>query len=214
MSENGTTHLLPAIEALLYVVEEPLQRERLYELFPDAEGIDIEEAIDALKQRYNVDEGGLLLRDIAGGVQLTTRPEVDDFIREYLKVKKKTALSRQALETLAIIAYEQPITTPEIREIRGSDPSGTIKTLLQRKLIRIAGRKDVIGRPFMYSTTKDFLVHFGLSGLDDLPKPEEFAGLLDEAAEAEEQAGIVLRGDEESGEAEAGGWQRYDGDEG
>lgn len=212
MSETGTPYLLPAIEALLYIVDEPLQRDRLFELFPDVDGVEIEEAIEALKNRYNADGGGLLLRDIAGGVQLTTRPEVDDFIREYLKVKKRTALSRQALETLAIIAYEQPITTPEIREIRGYDPSGTIKTLLQRKLIRISGRKDVIGRPFMYATTKDFLVHFGLSSLGDLPKPEEFAGLLDETYEAEEQAEIVIRESDEPGE-NAGGFERFDGDE-
>lgn len=213
MSNNDTTYLIPAIEALLYVVEEPLQRERLYELFPEAEGIEIEEAIEALKKRYNADCGGLLLRDIAGGVQLTTRPEVDDYIREYLKVKKRSALSRQALETLAIIAYEQPITTPEIREIRGFDPSGTIKTLLQRKLIRISGRKEVIGRPFMYSTTRDFLVHFGLSSLDDLPKPEEFAGLLDETIDDEERAGIILRDSEDPGEAVDESWERYKGDE-
>jgi segregation and condensation protein B len=169
-----------AIEALLYVIDEPLTRERLYELFSDVDGEKIEVAIDLLRDRYNQDGGGLLLRDIAGGIQLSTRPEYDDWIREYLKVKKRSQLSRQALETLAIIAYEQPITTPEIKEIRGTDPSGVIRTLLQRKLIRISGRKEVIGRPFMYRTTQEFLVHFGLSELGDLPKPDEFISLLDD----------------------------------
>jgi segregation and condensation protein B len=173
---------LPAIiEALLYVVDEPLKRERLYSLLPDAEGIAIEEAIEIVRHRFASQDSGLMVREVAGGIQLVTRPEFDPLIREYLSVKRRSQLSRQALETLAIIAYEQPISTPEIKELRGTDPSGVISTLLQRRLIRIAGRKEVIGRPFMYATTDEFLLHFGLRSLDDLPKPEDFDTLLEEA---------------------------------
>lgn len=171
------------IEALIYVLDEPLKRERLYALLPEAEGAEIEEALAALKREYDEDGRGLEVRELADGILLSTRPEYDEYIREYLKVKRKSQLSRQALETLSIISYEQPITTPEIKEIRGIDPSGVIKTLLQRKLIRISGRKDVIGRPFMYATTDEFLIHFGLKSLDDLPKPEEFVHLIDEQEE-------------------------------
>jgi segregation and condensation protein B len=200
-----------AIEALLYVIDEPLSRERLYELFSDVDGEKIEDAINLLRDRYNRDGGGLSLRDIAGGIQLSTRPEFDDWIREYLKVKKRSQLSRQALETLAIIAYEQPITTPEIKEIRGADPSGVIRTLLQRKLIRISGRKEVIGRPFMYRTTQEFLVHFGLPELGDLPKPDEFISLLDDLEEEfESQVATKTENQENDIPEEDSDFQRFE----
>lgn len=174
-------NLQAAIEALLFVVDEPLSRQRLYELFSDVEGTAIEDALEGLKQRYSKEKSGVVLREIAGGFQLATRQEFDEYIRNYLRVKRRTQLSRQALETLAIVAYEQPITIPEIREIRGLDPSGVVKTLLERRMIKIVGRKDVVGRPFLYRTTDEFLIHFGLRSLDDLPKPEEFAELIGES---------------------------------
>lgn len=174
-------NLQAAIEALLFVVDEPISRQRLYELFSGVEGAEIEAALESLKRRYDDDNSGIILREIAGGFQFATRQAFDEHIRNYLRVKRRSQLSRQALETLAIVAYEQPITIPEIREIRGLDPSGVVKTLLERKMIKIVGRKDVVGRPFMYRTTDEFLIHFGLRNLDDLPKPEEFVELIGES---------------------------------
>jgi len=198
--------LAAAIEAILYVISDPLDRERLMEICPQADAESIDEAIALLNAKYSQESGGLWLREIAGGLQMSSRPEHDDLIREYLKIERRTQLSKQALETLAIIAYEQPITVPEIREIRGADPSGVIRTLLGRKLIRIAGRKEVIGKPFMYATSTDFLEYFGLNTLDDLPKPEEFVNLLDDGSgefepyelREREQSGLVRFEEEES----------------
>lgn len=162
------------------MLTEPFQKERLLEVCPEADDELLDEAVGLLNAKYADENSGVMLREIAGGLQLTTRPEQDNYIREYLKIQKRSQLSRQALQTLAIVAYEQPITTPEIREIRGADPSGVIRTLLSRKLIKIAGRKEVIGKPFMYATTKEFLEYFGLNTLDDLPKPDEFVNLIDD----------------------------------
>lgn len=172
--------LAAALEALFYVIDEPLKRERLRELYADFEPAQIDEALGVLMARYAQAGCGLQMREVAGGYQISTRPEYGEQIREFLRIKKRMSLSKQALETLAIIAYEQPITTPEIREIRGYDPSGVIRTLLHRKLIRIAGRKEVIGRPMMYASTDEFLIQFDLNTLDDLPKPEEFVNLIDD----------------------------------
>lgn len=189
--------LAALVEAILYVITDPFDRERLLEICPEADGEMLEDAIALLQEKYAAPDGGLMLREIAGGLQLASRPEQDEYIREYLKIQKRTQLSKQALETLAIIAYEQPITVPEIREIRGADPSGVIRTLLGRKLIRIAGRKEVIGKPFMYATSSDFLEYFGLNTLDDLPKPDEFVNLLDDGSDEFEQH--TLTSHEQSG---------------
>ena len=121
-----------------------------------------------------------LLVEVAGGHQITTRPEYNDWIRELLDPKSPTRLSIQALETLAVIAYKQPVTLPEIIELRGVKSGGVLKTLLEKRLIRIAGRKEVVGRPILYGTTKQFLLHFGLKDLGELPKIEEFAEVLGE----------------------------------
>lgn len=168
------------LEALIFVADGPVPRDRLLQLFHDLDGIVIEEALEALKRECEGDGRGIRLREVGGGFQFFTRPEYDDLIREYLNVRRRSQLSAQALETLAIVAYEQPISTPEIREMRGIDPGYVLRTLLERKLIRIVGRKEVVGRPFIWGTTNSFLVHFGLSSLDDLPKPDEFVSLLDE----------------------------------
>jgi segregation and condensation protein B len=118
--------------------------------------------------------------EIAGGWQITTRPEYNDWVREMLDPKSPTRLSIQALETLAVIAYKQPVTLPEIIELRGVKSGGVIKTLLEKRLIRITGRKPVVGRPMLYGTTKEFLLHFGLRDLAELPKIEEVAEVLGE----------------------------------
>jgi len=171
------------IEALLFVADEPLERDALLRLLPGADGVQLEEAISRLKEEYGADGRGVVLREIAGGILISTREQYDDYIRDYYRAPRASHLSQQALETLAIIAYEQPISTPEIRELRGADPGGVLRTLLERKLIKVIGRKEVVGRPFLYATTNSFLMHFGLRSLDDLPKPEEFAALVDAAPE-------------------------------
>ena len=136
--------------------------------------------LEELRADYARDERGLQLVEVAGGYQITTRPEYNDWVRELLDPRTPTRLSIQALETLAVIAYKQPVTLPEIIELRGVKSGGVVKTLLEKRLIRITGRKEVVGRPMLYGTTKQFLLHFGLKDLDELPKIEEFAEVLGE----------------------------------
>jgi segregation and condensation protein B len=147
---------------------------------------------------------------VAGGWQITTRPEYNDWVRELLDPKTPTRLSIQALETLAVIAYRQPATLPEIIELRGVRSQGVVKTLLEKRLIRITGRKEVVGRPMLYGTTKQFLLHFGLKDLNELPQIEEFAEVLGEevdvpglkrAIEAPRPVEVPLAEDEEAPEA-------------
>ncbi|HEV7784273.1 MAG TPA: SMC-Scp complex subunit ScpB, partial [Thermoanaerobaculia bacterium] len=131
-------------------------------------------ALGAVLARYDGEGRGVLVEDVAGGVRLATRPEVVGWLRRFFDISGGTKLSMAALETLAIIAYRQPITGPEIQELRGVNPAGVIKTLLERRMIRIVGRKEVVGKPFLYGSTREFLVHFGLNSLKDLPPLEEF----------------------------------------
>src|SRR6266545_42071 len=140
----------------------------------------IQEALEELKADYARDVRGLQLVEVAGGWQITTRPEYNDWVRELLDPKTPSRLSIQALETLAVVAYKQPVTLPEIIDLRGIKSGGVIKTLLEKRLIRILGRKEVVGRPILYGTTKQFLLHFGLKDLSELPKIEEFAEVLGE----------------------------------
>jgi len=171
-----------AIEAVLFVSSEPVPRSRLLELFEEDEREQAAEALAAVLARYTPgadgDAGtsprGVFVEDVAGGVRIATRPEMASWLRRFFDVSGGTKLSMAALETLAIIAYRQPITGPEIQELRSVNPSGVIKTLLERRLVRIAGRKEVVGKPFLYGTTREFLVHFGLNSLRDLPPLEEF----------------------------------------
>jgi segregation and condensation protein B len=163
-----------ALEAVLFVAGEPVSRERLVELFEDLERAEVEAALESVLQRYGGPSSGLQVDEVAGGLRLVTRPDVHDHLRRFFASGGGNKLSMAALETLAIIAYRQPVTGPEIQELRGVSPSGVIKTLLERHLVRIAGRKDVVGKPFLYCTTREFLVHFGLKSLKDLPPLEEF----------------------------------------
>jgi len=169
------TDMEAAIEAVLFVSSEPVPRTRLLEMFDEEERDQASEALDAVLARYQPTEGrGVMAEDVAGGVRIATRPEVVTWLRRFFDVSGGTKLSMAALETLAIIAYRQPITGPEIQELRGVNSSGVIKTLLERRLVRISGRKEVVGKPFLYGSTKEFLVHFGLNSLKDLPPLEEF----------------------------------------
>lgn len=170
-----------ALEAVLFVSSEPVPRPRLLEMFGEGERELAAEALEAVLGRYRSarDDGrGVMVDEAAGGLRLVTRPEVNDWLRRFFEVSSGKKLSMGALETLAIIAYRQPITGPEIQELRSVNPSGVIKTLLERRLVRIAGRKAVVGKPFLYTTTREFLIHFGLRSLKDLPPLEEFEEAL------------------------------------
>jgi segregation and condensation protein B len=173
------------LEALIFASPQPVTPREIDRVLGGISKEDWGAAIEELKGEYGRQGKGLQLVEIAGGYQITTRPEYNDWVRELLSPKTPTRLSIQALETLAVIAYKQPVTLPEIIELRGVKSGGVIKTLLERRLIRIVGRKEVVGRPMLYGTTKEFLLHFGLKDLSELPKIEEFAQVLGEEVDVE-----------------------------
>ena len=168
------------IEALIYVSDEPLNAKTIAAVLKEEEPV-IDEAMAALAEEFNGRKGGLHLREIAGGWQFATRPEYHEHVRAFLKSRPSAKLSLASLETLAVIAYKQPITVPEILEIRGVQSPSSIKTLLDKKLIVAKGRKETIGRPMMYGTSKEFLIQFGLKDLSDLPSIEDFQDLAADA---------------------------------
>jgi segregation and condensation protein B len=167
------------LEAVLFVAPDPLPRERLLELFEREDREEAEAALAAVLARYRGDEGhGMMVEEVAGGLRLATRPELHPYLRRFFQVSGRGRLSMAALETLAIIAYRQPLTGPEVADLRGVQSNAVIKTLLERRLVRIAGRKQVVGKPFLYATTREFLLHFGLGTLGDLPPLEEMDELF------------------------------------
>ena len=168
------------LEALIFASPQPITAREVAKVLPGVEKPRWQAALEELRADYARDGRGLQLVDVAGGWQITTRPEYNDWVRELLDPRTPTRLSIQALETLAVIAYKQPVTLPEVIELRGVKSGGVIKTLLEKRLIRIVGRKEVVGRPMLYGTTKQFLLHFGLKDLAELPKIEEFAEVLGE----------------------------------
>jgi segregation and condensation protein B len=170
--------LKPIIEALIYVSEEPITLKQLAAILEGEATDDIQAAVEQLSAEFNSRGGGLELRQLAGGYRLTTRPELSEYVRRYLKSQPSARLSLAALETLAVIAYKQPITIPEILEIRGVTSTSAIKTLLDRRLIVARGHKPVVGRPMLYGTSKEFLIHFGLNDLSELPNLEDFEDLM------------------------------------
>jgi len=167
---------LAIIEALIYVADEPLSAKSVAEVLKEDTSV-IEEAIALLAKEFNERGGGLHLREVAGGWQFATRPEYHEHIRAFLKSRPSAKLSLASLETLAVIAYKQPITVPEILDIRGVQSPSSIKTLLDKKLIVAKGRKEAVGRPMMYGTSKEFLIQFGLKDLSELPSIEDFEDL-------------------------------------
>jgi segregation and condensation protein B len=169
--------LKPVIEALLFVAEEPLGFKQLCKVLGQVDEASVREALDELVAEYEARAGGLEIREIAGGWRISTRPQHHEFIRKYLKTRPSARLSLPALETLAVIAYKQPVTIPEILEIRGVSSTSAIKTLLERRLIIPKGRKETVGRPMMYGTSKEFLLQFGLKDLSELPSIEDFEDL-------------------------------------
>src|ERR1700742_1544111 len=194
------------LEAIIYAAEEPVTLDQLMLLLKDSfaseGGLNFEGAEPAAVQAevksrlralleeliadYNSADRGMEIRAVAGGYRISTKPEHHDVVRSFAKgLKPPVRLSLQALETLAVIAYKQPVTVPEISEIRGVDSSGVIATLLDRKLITTAGRKAVIGRPILYKTTKEFLMRFGLKDVNELPSMEEFEKLVAESFQSD-----------------------------
>jgi segregation and condensation protein B len=172
-----SAELKAIVEALVFASPDPLTPKALFKLLESEPKEDVAAAIEALKKDYDR-PGGLQLVEVAGGYQIVTRPDLHEWVRRLFHERTTQKLTVQALETLAVIAYKQPITALEIGEVRGVNTSGVLNTLLERHLIKIVGRKQVVGRPFMYATTKEFLIRFGLNELGDLPKVEDMAEAL------------------------------------
>ncbi len=168
--------MMAIIESLIFVSEEPLSAKTLAEVLKEERGW-VAVAVDELAKEFNERNGGLMIREVAGGWQFATRPEHHEHIRAFLKSRPSARLSLAALETLAVISYKQPITVPEILEIRGVQSSSAIKTLLDKRLIKACGRKETVGRPMLYGTSKEFLMQFGLKDLSELPSIEDFEDL-------------------------------------
>src|SRR6059058_469987 len=189
--------LKPKLEAIIYAAETPITLDQIVQLVRDsllADGASddadvrsrVRAALDELFADYGVPDRGIEIRQVAGGYRMSTKPEQHDVVRAFAKsLKPPIRLSLPALETLAVIAYKQPVTVPEISEIRGVDSSGVIATLLERKLITTAGRKAVVGRPILYKTTKEFLLRFGLKDVNELPSMEEFEKLVAESFQSD-----------------------------
>jgi segregation and condensation protein B len=178
--EISANELKAIAEALIFVAEEPLSAKTIADVL-EVDQDAVENAIKSLVDEYGGRTGGLQLREIAGGWQIGTRPEHHEHVRTYLRSKPSAKLSLASLETLAVIAYKQPVTIPEILEIRGVQSPSAIKTLLDKRLIVAKGRKETVGRPMMYGTSKEFLIQFGLKDLSELPSMEDFQDLAGSA---------------------------------
>ena len=185
------------LEAIVYAAETPISLEQIVQLVKETiitEGVSdeaeiksrVRSSLEELIGEYGSADHGIEIRQVAGGYRMSTKPEQHEVVRSFAKsLKPPIRLSLPALETLAVIAYKQPVTVPEINDIRGVDSGGVIGTLLDRKLITTAGRKQVIGRPILYKTTKEFLMRFGLKDVNELPSMEEFEKLVAESFQAE-----------------------------
>jgi segregation and condensation protein B len=175
-----------ALEAIIYAADEPATIEQLAKALGE-EKLAVQASLDELVASYAGEERGIEVRAVAGGYKLYTKPQQHDVVRRFIKsLRPPLRLSMPALETLAVIAYKQPVTAPEISEIRGVNTSGVISTLLDKHLITTAGRKEVMGRPILYKTSKEFLMRFGLSDLEELPSLKEFEALAREALGSDE----------------------------
>ena len=209
------------LEAIVYAAETPITLDQMIPLVKEtllaagaADGAEIKSrvrsSLEELIGEYGGPDHGIEIRQVAGGYRMSTKPEQHEVVRAFAKsLKPPIRLSLPSLETLAVIAYKQPVTVPEINEIRGVDSGGVIGTLLDRKLITTAGRKQVIGRPILYKTTKEFLMRFGLKDVNELPSMEEFEKLVAESFQAElipaENAAAEPEAVESASEAEKAG---------
>jgi segregation and condensation protein B len=190
-------NLSALLEAIVYLAKEPVSLDAIRKALPDVDPSELKAKLNELIEQYRMPERGIEIREVADGYRFSTKPEHHETLKHFLKSQvPPTRLSLAALETLAVIAYKQPVTIPEIQEIRGVHASSVIKTLLDKAFITTAGRKEVLGRPILYKTTREFLVHFGLKDLNDLPTMEEFEELIkNQAATEEETAEEVVGSD-------------------
>ncbi len=175
-SSRGMAELVAIVEALIFVADEPITTKLLAEVLEEDRDA-VEAAVVELQKEYEGRESGLQIREIAGGWQIATRTELHEDVRKFLKTRPSAKLSLASLETLAVIAYKQPVTVPEILEIRGVQSASAIKTLLEKRLIVTKGHKETVGRPMQYGTSKEFLIQFGLKDLTELPSIEDFEDL-------------------------------------
>ena len=190
----GPEEIKAILEAMIYVAEEPVRLEEILSVFPPEAAEEVRRCLDELVLEYSGVPRGLRIVPVAGGFRMQTRAEYDPWIRALYRQRNRVRLSRAALETLAIIAYRQPVTAPEIQAIRGASPLAVLQTLLERRLVRTLGRKKVVGKPILYGTTEEFLVHFGLNQLGDLPSLEDFPDLAAGEAPAAGEAIEMVEG--------------------
>jgi segregation and condensation protein B len=183
MDQAQSDHLKGAVEALLFVSERPVTVDQFKDAIAGAGAADIKSVLQQLKSDYDNSPRGMCVAEIAGGWQMLSSPSFAEYIREFYKTRHKEKLSRAGLEVLAIIAYKQPVSRTDVEMIRWVNSDGTVMHLLNKGLVKIAGRKEVPGRPYVYATTGQFLEYFGLRALEDLPKLEEFPALLAKANE-------------------------------
>lgn len=192
MDTSANEYLKGAIEALLFISEKPVALEQISEVMEEGVGaVDVKKLIEELREEYDTKQRGMVIVEIAGGYQMLSSPHYVSFVRNFLKTKVREKLSRPALETLAIVAYKQPVSRGDIELVRGVNSDGVVLHLLDKGLIKIVGKKDVPGRPYLYGTSKLFLEYFGLKSLRDLPKLEDVNLLL---ANAEQNAAAAAEG--------------------
>ena len=182
--------LKASIEAILYAAEEPVSLEQLQKVFPDQDVTALEGVIQDLIASYEGDDRGVALRPVAGGYRLSTKMQFHEQVRTFIQERPAFKLSMAALETLAIVAYRQPITAPEILQTRGVKSTGAIKTLLEKRLIAPRGRRRAVGSPMLYGTSKEFLIRFGLNSIQDLPSLEDFEDIFGERMETIKQRSL------------------------
>ena len=175
---------IDVVEALLFASDTPLEADRIREVLDLADAAEARTLVEALRERYAAADGALTVVEVAGGFRMVTRPEIAPWLLRLAKTRTKARLSRPALETLAIVAYRQPVSRPEVDALRGVNSDAVLDNLLERRLVRIAGRKEAPGRPFLYETTREFLIAFGLRDLGDLPNVEGELIVPEAAAEA------------------------------
>jgi segregation and condensation protein B len=191
MDQGQLDHLKGAVEALLFVSDKPVMVDQLKEAIAGSTTTDIKEVLSLLKSDYDVNPRGMMIIEIAGGWQMLSSASFAEYIREFYKTRHKEKLSRAGLEVLAIIAYKQPVSRTDVEMIRGVNSDGTVMHLLNKGLIKIAGRKEVPGRPYVYGTTSQFLEYFGLRSVEDLPKLEEFPALMAKTNEVGNEAAAI-----------------------
>ncbi|MBU0467724.1 MAG: SMC-Scp complex subunit ScpB [Candidatus Omnitrophica bacterium] len=190
--DDITTHIKGVLEALLFVNERPITLDQIKKVLDTVSGAEIKNAISMLASEYAEKKSGITIKEIAGGYQMFSNSSYASYVKSFYKTKHKEKLSKPALESLAIIAYKQPVSRSDIELIRGVNSDGVVAHLFNKELIKIVGRKDVPGRPYLYGTTKQFLEYFGLKSMDTLPKLEEFPSLM---AEKDDNSTKVIESD-------------------